>query len=316
MGASIVSSWKQNRHFDGDFMSNDILLYAGLILTGLSLYSFMLTVFANDGDSQLQWATGDEPEKSDNGLIEFSRPLVHQFTLQHARRVKSEKYRKKVEYRILTAGFERILNVDEYIGLQVLWGIMLPIVLVILKFALSLGYPVFFPLLMAPVGFMLPGLFASAAKKQRYNSVIVDLPFFIDLLALSTEAGLDFIGAIKKIVEKAEGSTLAEEFDKVMRDISLGATRERALKDLAYRLDINEVSSFVNVLTDADATGASIADVLKEQSVQMRLERFVRAEKAGAKASQAMLIPMMVFILPAVFVMVFAPVALQFFYGN
>ena len=157
---------------------------------------------------------------------------------------------------------------------------------------------------------------ANGAKKKRYTAVILDLPFFIDLLALSTEAGLDFIGSIKKIVEKAHGSVLADEFDKVMRDISLGATRERALKDMSYRLDIPEVTSFVNVLTDADATGASISTVLKDQSEQMRLERFVRAEKAGAKASQAMLLPMMAFILPAVFIMVFAPVALQFFYGK
>ena len=72
----------------------------------------------------------------------------------------------------------------------------------------------------------------------------------------------------------------------------------------------------VAVVTDADHTGASIAQVLKDQSVQMRLERFVRAEKAGARASQTMLIPMMMFILPAVFIMVFAPVILQFFYGG
>jgi tight adherence protein C len=74
------------------------------------------------------------------------------------------------------------------------------------------------------------------------------------------------------------------------------------------------VNSFVNVLTDADATGASISEVLKEHSSQMRLERFVRAEKAGARASQAMLIPLIMFILPAVFVIVFAPIALQFLY--
>jgi tight adherence protein C len=69
------------------------------------------------------------------------------------------------------------------------------------------------------------------------------------------------------------------------------------------------------MIRDADYTGAPIASVLKDQSAQMRLERFIRAEKAGSKASQAMLIPMMVFILPAVFIMVFAPVVLQFFYG-
>ncbi len=297
-------------------MSNDLLLYGGLVLAGYSVYLIILSIFGDNSEGQLQWATGDEPQKSPVPLIETSRPLVHQLTLHHARRIKSENYRKKVEYKILTAGWEASLAVDEYIGLQILWGILLPVLLVVMKFALSLDYNLFIPIALGLVGFFLPGMMANSSKKERYTAVILDLPFFIDLLALSTEAGLDFIGSIKKIVEKANGSVLADEFDKVMRDISLGATRERALKDMSYRLDINEVTSFVNVLTDADATGASISTVLKDQSEQMRLERFVRAEKAGAKASQAMLLPMMAFILPAVFIMVFAPVALQFFYGK
>ena len=127
---------------------------------------------------------------------------------------------------------------------------------------------------------------------------------------------MDFIGSLQRIVDKSSGSPLAQEFEKVLRDIKLGSTRAQALKDMAYRLDISEVSSFVNVLVDADATGASISQVLKEQSAQMRLDRFVRAEKAGARASQAVLIPLVLFILPAVFIMVFAPVALQFMYGE
>jgi tight adherence protein C len=77
---------------------------------------------------------------------------------------------------------------------------------------------------------------------------------------------------------------------------------------MSQRLDISEITSFIAVLVDADATGASIANVLKQQSIQMRVERFARAEKAGARASQAILIPLLVFFLPAVFIMVFGPV--------
>ena len=82
------------------------------------------------------------------------------------------------------------------------------------------------------------------------------------------------------------------------------------------RIDLNEVNSLVNVIVDSESTGASVVKVLKEQSIQMRLERFVRAEKAGAKASQAILVPMILFIMPAVFIMVFAPVALNMMFGK
>ena len=298
-------------------MGTEILLYAGIILAGFSVLWTVYTIFAVNEDSKaLSWATGDQPDESKSPIVNLSRPLVHQLTIKYARKVKSESYRKDVEYKILTAGLENELNTDEYIGLKILWGIFFPILMIILNLSLTLGYPWWVFLVCVPIGWMLPDFHANAQKKARYTEVIIDLPFFVDLLALSTQAGADFIGAIQKITDKAENSTLAKEFDKVLRDIRLGSTREQALKSLSYRLDISEVSSFVNVLTDADATGASIGEVLKDQSEQMRLERFVRAEKAGARASQAMLIPMMVFIIPAVFIMIFAPVGVQFFYGG
>lgn len=294
-----------------------LLLLSGLALAAFGVYLFTTTIFANNADAEaLAWASGDEPKKSKSPVINFSRPLVHNFTLQHAARIKNPRYREKVRRKILTAGLSQELNVDEFIGLQILWGIMFPILLVILNFALQLGYPYPMVLGLGMFGVFFPHFYCAQEKSRRYVAVVNDLPFFIDLLALSTEAGLDFINSIQRITDKAENSVLADELSIVLKDIKLGSSRSEALKGLSDRLDIPEITSFVAVVNDADQTGASIAGVLKDQSVQMRLERFVRAEKAGAKASQTMLIPMMIFILPAVFLMVFAPVILQFFYGG
>ena len=298
-------------------MGTEILLYGGLLLFAFSIMWTVYTIFSvNEDTKALSWATGDAPDKSDSPIINLSRPLVHQLTLKYAKRIKNPSFRKGIDYKILTAGLENELNTDEFIGLKILWGIVFPVMLLVINFSLSLGYPWPVFVVAIPLGWFIPDFHANKHKKNRYNSIIIDLPFFVDLLALSTQAGADFIGAIQKISDKAENSTLAKEFDKVLRDIRLGSTREQALRNMSYRLDIPEVTSFVNVLTDADSTGASIGDVLKEQSEQMRLERFVRAEKAGARASQAILIPMMLFIIPAVFIMVFAPVGLQFVYGG
>lgn len=294
-----------------------ILLLCGLGLAALAAYLFTSAVFTNNSDAEaLAWASGEEPRKSKSSLINISRPLIHNFTLQHANRVKSESYRKNVQRKILTAGLSQEINVDEFIGLQILWGVMFPAAIIVLNFALQMGYPYWSIPLLSIFGIYFPHIYCTQQKKARYVSVVVDLPFFIDLMALSTEAGLDFIGAIQRIVDKADEGVLAEEFNIVLKDIKLGRSRRDALQALSERLDIPEITSFTAVVRDADETGASIAQVLKDQSIQMRLERFVRAEKAGAKASQAMLIPMMIFILPAVFIMVFAPVILQFFYGG
>lgn len=295
---------------------NFILLFSSLLLVGISVFLFTRALLANNVDAQaLAWASGNEPAKSKSMFINFSRPLVHNFTLQHAARFKNPEFRKNIEKKLEKAGLNAELNVDEFIGLKILWGIGFPIVMIVLNFTMSLGYNYLLLGATGIIGWYYWDFYASSVSNSRYISIISDLPFFIDLLALSTEAGLDFINAIQRITDKAQNSVLADELRIALKDIKLGSSRADALKALARRLDIPEVTSFVAVVNDADANGAPISQVLKDQSAQMRLERFVRAEKAGARASQMMLIPMMLFILPAVFVVVFAPVVLQFFGG-
>jgi tight adherence protein C len=299
--------------------SAELMLLAGVLMAGVAVYLFTASMLAGKpGESQLSWASGTEPVKSKNGVINLCRPLVHQFTLQYAAKFKSEKYRKKIRHLIKTGGLASEMNEDEFIGLQLFLGFALPVFLLIMNFSLDLGFSPVILVGLGLVGFLMPELHCKGAKKQRELSVRIDMPFFIDLLALSVEAGLDFFGAIQKIVDKAEGqnSVLAEEFKIVLRDIKIGSSKSDALKELAARLDMQEMTSFVAVLIDAEATGASISQVLKDQSIQMRLERFVRAEKAGAQASQLILLPLMLFILPAVFVMVFGPVVVSMIYGT
>ncbi|MCX7977394.1 MAG: type II secretion system F family protein [Bdellovibrionaceae bacterium] len=299
--------------------SAELTLMVGLVLGGYAVYNLISFFLSAQADkAQLSWANQSEPVKSKNKIIELSRPLVHQFTLSYAMKIKSPSYREKVRRWIKTGGLSRELNEDEFIGMQILWAIVFPILMAILNFALEFGLPwILFPLL-APFGYYMMIMHANASKKIRQESVRLDMPFYVDLLALSVEAGLDFFSAIGKIVEKAKGtdSVLAAEFAQVLADTQIGSSKAQALMDMADRLDMAEMTSFVAVLVDAESSGAPISRVLKEQSEQMRLERFVRAEKAGARASQTILIPVVVFILPAIFIMVMGPIAVSFFQGS
>jgi tight adherence protein C len=137
------------------------------------------------------------------------------------------------------------------------------------------------------------------------------MPFIVDLLALSTEAGLDFMGAIGKVVEKAKPSPLVEEFEQVLKEIQVGSSRAEALQEMSNRLNMSEISSFVAILISADQMGASIGKVLRQQSEQIRTERFLAGEKEGAKASQKIMLPMFLFILPAIMLTIFGPFLLQ-----
>lgn len=299
--------------------SAELMLITGLVLGGFAAYSFVAALISNKNDSQqLSWANNNEPAKSKSSMINFSRPLVHQFTLQHAVKIRNETYRQRIEHYIKTSGLSRELNIDEFIGLQILWGFMFPLFVAILNFSLELKFSYMLIFLIIPIGFYLPIMHAKAEKSRREVSVRGDLPFFIDLLALSVEAQLDFFSAIQRIVDKSRGtgSVLGEELSNVLSDVSLGASKAQALSQMSARLDIPEITSFVAVLVDAEQSGSPITRVLKDQSEQMRLERFVRAEKAGAKASQAMMIPMMVFIVPAIFIMVLGPVAISMMFGK
>lgn len=292
---------------------NLIFLILGLLLAGFSVYLIVRTILKSDGQSSsLAWASGDEPQVSKSPLINFSRPLVHSFTLQHTKKIKSEQYRKNVQKKLIVSGLSSELNVDEFIGLQIFWGLFLPVLVMALNFALDLGLPLYSVVFMIGFGAAFPHLYANSEQKKRQLSVQLDLPFFTDLLALSTEAGLDFIGAIQRIATKAKGSVLATELQIVLRDVNLGSSRADALRGLSDRLEMSEITSFVAVIVDADQSGVSVSKVLKDQSIQMRLERFVRAEKAGAQASQALLIPIVLFIVPAVFITILGPVVLSF----
>ncbi len=299
-------------------MGSELLPMVLILVTGVAAYFFVSALMSRDeGASALSWASGNAPAKSNSPVIEMSRPLVHQFTIQYAVRIKDPKWRKKIERSLITSGLTAELNVDEFLGLKLLWGIVLPIVALVLNFALQMNYNPLIFLAIAVVGWKMPDSHASKMRSNRQLAIITELPFFTDLMALAVEAGKDFQGAIQAIVEKAaKDSILADELNQVLRDITLGSSRADALKALAIRCDLQQVNSLTNVIIDSDATGVSISKVLKDQSAQMRLERFVRAEKAGAQASQKILIPLVLFILPAVFIMVFAPMALQFLYGG
>ena len=294
------------------------ILFSSLALTALAVYLFTSILLKQNKDAEaLAWAEGDEPEASEHPLIEFSRPLVHNFTLSHVQRIKRKKYRTKVEKKILTAGLSKQINVDEFLGLQLLWGVAFPLLFTIFNFALQFGFPWFSAFIISGIGFYFPHAYCNSCKLKRDISIRDDLPVFVDILALSTEAGLDLMGAVQRITDKAPAeSVLARELLVVLKDVKLGQTRKEALTALDNRLALPEVKSIVAVIRDADETGASVADALKAKSQQMRFERFAKAEELGAKASQKILIPMMIFIIPAVFIVVFAPAAFQFLGGG
>ena len=146
---------------------------------------------------------------------------------------------------------------------------------------------------------------------ERHVQIRAALPFVLDLLTLSVEAGLDFMTAIKRIVERRPLDALNEELIRVFREVQIGRTRRDALRDLADRADQSDLRAVVHALVQADELGVGIGVILRIQAEQMRVRRYQLAEKAANEAPVRMLAPLMLFIFPAVFIVLLGPILLQ-----
>ena len=136
------------------------------------------------------------------------------------------------------------------------------------------------------------------------------LPDVLDLLTISVEAGLGFDAAVLRVTEKL-GGVLGEEFSRVLQETKMGKSRREALRDMAARVGVDDVSSFVNAVIQAEQLGVSIGSVLRLQSQAMRVKRRQRAEEAALQAPVKMLFPLIFFIFPGLFVVLLGPAVIQ-----
>ena len=159
-------------------------------------------------------------------------------------------------------------------------------------------------------GFIAPDYFVSLKAKGRRESIRADLPDALDLLAVSVEAGLGFDGAIAKLTEHMEGP-LAEEFGLTLGEMRIGESRGDALKRMSERVDAAELSSFTRAIIQADQLGTSLGRILRVQAADTRLRRQAAAEERAMKAPIKMLFPTVLFIFPAMFLVILGPAFLN-----
>jgi tight adherence protein C len=229
------------------------------------------------------------------------------------RAVRWQSYRAKAGVALQMAGMGDVITFEHLLAMKMICTIMVP--LAATRLLAIASNPLMF-ILIAIGGFYLPDQLVNEARKARQARILRAMPGSVDVLALSVEAGLEFVSAIQRLVERGASGPLRDELATILNDIRLGNSRAEAFKAFSSRVPIPEIASFVSVLVQADMLGASIGPVLQQQAERMRVERFQRAEKAGARATQKILVPLVLFIFPAVLIVVLGPVALQFVYGT
>lgn len=162
----------------------------------------------------------------------------------------------------------------------------------------------------AIIGIILPSRILKGRVKKLQEGYRNALPDVLDLLAVSVEAGLGFDSALNRLYEK-DKSPLMEELMHGQRDIHHGMSRKEAYAGISNRCGVKELNNLLNSLVQAEQLGVSIRTVLKSQSELLRSDRRQRAEEKAMKAPVTMLIPMVLFIFPIIFIVLLAPAALN-----
>lgn len=222
----------------------------------------------------------------------------------------------RLRHQLEMAGAPSRLGVAEFTGLKVALAAVSG-GLIFLLFAVSgaaLTSLLLFPITVGAIAFISPGIWLSRKIKSRRKSIQLSLADAIDLLTISVEAGLGFDPALQRVADKWDND-LTREFGRMLHEMRIGKSRREAMREMAKRCDVDDVTSFVSSIIQADQLGVSITQVLRTQSRQIRVRRRQRAEEKAHKAPIKMLFPMVFLIFPAVYAVILGPAIPQILNG-
>ncbi len=161
-------------------------------------------------------------------------------------------------------------------------------------------------------GFRLPDIWLGLKIRARQKEIQLALPDTIDLISISVEAGLGLIAAIQRIAERFPHA-LSEEFLRTLQEVRLGRAQGDALRDMARRVDLPDLTTLLTAIVQAEQLGLAVSNVLKIQSERLRERRAQRAREAAQKAPIKMTFPLVLFIFPALFIVILGPAMIKIF---
>jgi tight adherence protein C len=301
-----------------DRTQSDTIFWGAILMMGLASFIISRSVFQDEEEFQAGEKLEDGSGKKDSAanagaILKYSRPFFKRYVSPIVSGMKNKKKIKDKYKRVLaSAGLTQVLTPEDFFSFKLFLILGFPITFVGMREFMETDWPMEIIPLIAIFGFYYPDIWIRGAISQRQEEVLSGMPFCVDMLALSVEAGLDFVAAMTKVIEKAPPSALSQEFEILIKEIKVGASRAEALRNMAWRIDLIQVSSFTATLIAADSVGASVGPILKALGNEIRQKRSSDIEKQGATAATKILIPMIFFIVPAVLCIIMGPVAVDY----
>lgn len=278
------------------------MLVLGLIFSAVSVFLLTnaLVTFANNRSEYRIMKRGSNKNRQSTitrHILKFAETLG-----RYRGVIKSEETRQ----RLRTAGNPLQLSSEQFLGIQMISCA----VILLLSLPASRSNWLFAPL-GASMGWLYPELWLSDKKRNRQQQIKAQLPFAIDLLNICIEAGLNFDGALAKVVDVLPQGPLLSELDTVLKEMRMGQSRREALSTLARRVDVQEISSLTSTLIQADQLGTGVSSALPVLAEQLRTRRINAAEASAAKAPIKMLFPLVALIFPCILIILFVPIFLS-----
>ncbi len=217
--------------------------------------------------------------------------------------------REAIAPKLWMAGYGDSITPVDFIGLRILFTLA---GMLIITLGVARGYA--FPGLIA--GLLLtiyPAAWLNTRIAKRHMEILRALPNLLDLLTLSVEAGKDFMSSLRDILHRRKMDALGEEWMRTFQEIQLGRKRTDALRDLSHRVRQPDLTSVVNAIIQAEELGVSIGQLLRIQGDMLRNKRFSLAEKLANEAPVKIIVPIVLFIFPAVMLILLVPLGLKVF---
>jgi tight adherence protein C len=217
----------------------------------------------------------------------------------------------------LQAGYHSQNGPVFYYGAKALLAVLLPALLVLMKVAAAKSVPLTtltaLCVMAALIGFYLPNLWLHIRIGMRRGRMLEGFPDALDLMVVCVEAGMGIDSVIQRVGNemKTRNSVVSEEFNYLSLELRAGKGRADALRNLATRVNLEDVSSLVTLLIQTDKFGTSVAQALRVHSSSMRTKRQQRAEEMAAKLPVKLVFPLVCFIFPALFVVIAGPAVIK-----
>lgn len=304
-------------------MSHYLLIALGvLVLAALALLSVRLLRSRDTSsveDRLQEFATLEQPPTLEE--IELSQPFVQRVLVplleglaSVARRFTPQEQLEGIQHRLELAGSPYGWSVMQFLGIRLLSTLVLGgmgVAVFVAARQWGITRRVLIMGILGGAGYYLPALWLYSRKSRRQREITRSMPDALDLLTICVEAGLGFDSAMARVADKWVDE-LSKEFTRVLQEVRLGKLRRDALRAMASRIEVTEVSTFVAAIVQAEELGVSIAKVLRIQSEEMRRRRRQRAEELARQAPIKMLPAIAFLIFPAIFVVLLGPAVIRF----